>query len=592
MFRSLPVILLAACGTSPGGSPDPTNPIDPGTTPSTVPDPTDPAEAGPASTPVLGGGVAILLDGTIAAIDEAGARLVFLSAGGGAKLGEVAFAAGSQPQRLVQGDDGLVWVVLRRAGQVAAVDPSAAAVTQTLSVCPAPRGIDRDPGDGSLWVACASGELVHFDGEGVRTSWLLGTDLRDVVVDRADGDLWVSRFRAAEVLRVSANDGTVLKETGPEHFVSGALRAPFEATVAYRMIPDPEGGVYLLHQRSSEGPQQETPNAYGGEHCGGNVLTDVTHFDDAGSQSARLIDQAPVPVDLAFTPSGQLAIAAAGARLGSLAEQSVVRVASGDWVSDGPGLDCLTPANERPHDGHVVSAIAYDAQGRQVAVAQQPFAVLVDGVEVDASDPVEDELAFRAFTQNAGLGVACASCHPEGLDDGQVWNFVTLGDRRTQSLGGGILATAPFHWDGAFPTFGDLAHDVFLRMGSEEGTDVGALAAWIDGIDAPVVTPRGTADEIAAGEALFASAELGCAACHSGPRFTDNGSHDVGTGEVLQTPSLVGVGGRLPLMHDGCAPSLEARFLYAGCGGGDAHGVTSGLSEADVGALAAYLETL
>ena len=43
-----------------------------------------------------------------------------------------------------------------------------------------------------------------------------------------------------------------------------------------------------------------------------------------------------------------------------------------------------------------------------------------------------------------GVDLACASCHPEGHDDGQVWNFSALGPRRTQSLAGGIAGTEPF----------------------------------------------------------------------------------------------------------------------------------------------------
>jgi hypothetical protein len=65
----------------------------------------------------------------------------------------------------------------------------------------------------------------------------------------------------------------------------------------------------------------------------------------------------------------------------------------------------------------------------------------------------------------------------------------------------------------------------------------------------------------------------------------------VGKGEALQVPSLVGVAYRRPLMHDGCAADLRARF-NADCGGGDSHGKTSQLNETQLGDLIAYLETL
>jgi hypothetical protein len=45
-------------------------------------------------------------------------------------------------------------------------------------------------------------------------------------------------------------------------------------------------------------------------------------------------------------------------------------------------------------------------------------------------------------------------------------------------------------------------------------------------------------------------------------------------------------------MHNGCAPTLKDRFDKALCGGGDAHGTTSGLSPAEIQDLIAFLESL
>ena len=65
---------------------------------------------------------------------------------------------------------------------------------------------------------------------------------------------------------------------------------------------------------------------------------------------------------------------------------------------------------------------------------------------------------------------------------------------------------------------------------------------------------------------------------------------DVGTGEVLQVPSLVRVAYRAPFIHNGCANTLRDRFDPA-CGGAK-HGDVSQLSETEVDDLVAYLETL
>lgn len=56
-------------------------------------------------------------------------------------------------------------------------------------------------------------------------------------------------------------------------------------------------------------------------------------------------------------------------------------------------------------------------------------------------------------------------------------------------------------------------------------------------------------------------------------------------------PSLRGVALRLPLLHNGCADTLEKRFDPS-CGGGDMHGTTSQLSASELKDLVAYLGSL
>ena len=98
-------------------------------------------------------------------------------------------------------------------------------------------------------------------------------------------------------------------------------------------------------------------------------------------------------------------------------------------------------------------------------------------------------------------------------------------------------------------------------------------------------------DAAARGEILFNDEAVGCASCHGGAMLTNSKSVDVGTGKEFQVPSLVGIASRAPFMHDGCAPTLQARF-GGPCGGGDAHGRTSQLSPGQIDDLVAYIETL
>jgi mono/diheme cytochrome c family protein len=192
-------------------------------------------------------------------------------------------------------------------------------------------------------------------------------------------------------------------------------------------------------------------------------------------------------------------------------------------------------------------------------------------------------------------GLACASCHPEGRDDGHVWTFSGEGQRRTQTLAGTLAGTAPFHWGGNLPTLSFLMDEVSTRrMGGviQSSARVEALQGWLLALQPlrPAVSPVVEQSQVDQGEALFQDETVGCASCHSGPSFTNNRNEEVGRGAALQVPSLIGIGMRAPYMHDGCAATLMDRFDPA-CGG-DGHGDIAGLDAADLEALVAYMNTL
>lgn len=197
------------------------------------------------------------------------------------------------------------------------------------------------------------------------------------------------------------------------------------------------------------------------------------------------------------------------------------------------------------------------------------------------------------FHTDAGGGIACASCHPEGTEDGRVWKFSDVGTRRTQPLDVGLEGTAPFHWDGELDAFSDLMTRIFTeRMSGPTESDARSQALERYVYSLPRRPALRDASDSAAlrGKALFDSVATGCTTCHSGPKFSNNGFADVGKGVSVQVPSLVAVSARAPYMHDGCAKTLLDRFDPS-CGG-DAHGDVSSLSADDIGDLVAYLESL
>jgi hypothetical protein len=218
----------------------------------------------------------------------------------------------------------------------------------------------------------------------------------------------------------------------------------------------------------------------------------------------------------------------------------------------------------------------------------------------DEAPPPEGDPLLR-FHRDAGVGIACASCHPEGQDDGHVWRFgehvsgvATPGPRKTLPLAGTITARAPYHWAGELPTPADLAASTFTAaMGGDElpPDEVDALFAWLDGLRPVRATSAADAATLERGAALFAG--RGCAGCHAGPLGTDDRLADVRGDGPHKTPTLVGLGLRLAYLHDGCAPTLLDRLTGPeACTGGDAHGALGDLDDADLLALAEWLRTL
>ncbi|MCB9785833.1 MAG: c-type cytochrome [Deltaproteobacteria bacterium] len=226
----------------------------------------------------------------------------------------------------------------------------------------------------------------------------------------------------------------------------------------------------------------------------------------------------------------------------------------------------------------------------------------------------------RIFTyaRNPGLSeagqFACATCHPDGTEDGKVW-FIKDGPRQTIALAGRLQDTAPFNWLG---TKGELKHNMeqtIARMGGH-GLDEAELADLeqflLQGLRPPR-NPNLVGDGLdpvqALGKQIFEDPEVGCMSCHIGEASTDGELHDVGsTTEVerllrqqaneqgadlpppgyFNTPSLRGLWYTAPYLHNGKADTLyDVLEQTAGT-----MGATSQLEDDEIDALVAYLLTL
>ncbi len=512
---------------------------------------------------------------------------------------EIVLEKGDEPGRVVEDDAGRFHVALRRGGAIVTVDADSGKVVERRAACPAPRGIAYDARTDELHVACLGGELVTLPaGPGDATRRLqLDRDLRDVVVDGER--LLVSKFRAAELLTVNADGSVAERQKIPQFNLFGQEFVP---TVAWRTVGLPSGGVAMVHQRALIAPVEIVEGGYSSGGCDGSIVHSTvsevgTPDSGDGPKASPALPSATLPVDLAVSADGaSYAVVAAGTNEILLTTPTTLNANMG---FEGEGT-CIDAQQRMAVDGEP-TAVAF-AGDAVIVQTREPAGIHVLGIPGISSNRVitlpgesRKDTGHEMFHRNAAGPMACASCHPEGGEDGHTWVFNPIGPRRTQFVSGGILNTAPFHWDGDMSGIEAIMDEVFERRmgGVHQGPRrVNLFARWIDSLPAPPVSLAPDQGAVARGEAVFHDKTVDCARCHAGAQLTSNESFDVGTGKAFQVPSLVRIGTRAPFMHDGCATSLRDRFTNPACGGGDLHGKTSHLAEDQIDDLVAYLETL
>ena len=248
------------------------------------------------------------------------------------------------------------------------------------------------------------------------------------------------------------------------------------------------------------------------------------------------------------------------------------------------------------------------------------------------------------FTDLGRSTMTCDACHPDGHDDGLIFEK-THPQRLYRSVSlRSVRETPPYFFPAGFPTL-EMTADVVLgrnRLGNPAPTleEIAALTAYQKGIVALPNPNLGERGELPTqsilpdskrgnprrGLQLF-EGKAGCSAsaCHPGPQFTADQSaetrgaaHDVGTEVALplrprlqeappgphQVPSLVGAWDEFPLFASGAAGfavaadgTVEAAHRFplrrvVEHPGREQHGGLSKLDEQERDDLLAYLLTL
>ncbi len=251
-----------------------------------------------------------------------------------------------------------------------------------------------------------------------------------------------------------------------------------------------------------------------------------------------------------------------------------------------------------------------------------------------APEWVRGKILFNTANQpmSARRWVACASCHPDGLHDGRIWQQAE-GLRKTTAFVG-MAHTHPLHWSADRDEVQDFEYTVrsrlmqglgfikgqikpkvgFHKAELEEKTggrskDLDAIAIYSNSLDYPlsphVEAPGKLTAAAERGKKVFFNKEVGCATCHSGPYYTDSrlekpfNLHDVGTGgddksermgTKYDTPTLLNVYRGSPYLHDGSAKTLLE--VVTTFNKGDKHGKTSQLPMDQTADLVEFLKSL
>lgn len=530
-------------------------------------------------------------DGTLAhALDPVGRRLFTVPLDDPSGLVETHFE-GTPARVFVEG--GLLYVTFRDRNSLALLAADGSTVIASRDVCRTPEGLGRDGDD--LIVACRDGRLLSVDPEslGERRSVFLDTDLRDVVV-RVGKPLVVTRFGTAELLIVDAEGGLIERLRPPPE--SGR-----ESRVGWRTIALPDGTLAVLHQSnrlsleagiqgySSVPPSSLVVSILNPEATGAAPASN----DPSISLDPRLVQQQ------ALGGSGFGDLALHGGHLAAFTASGAFALRTTEML---PGFVEPTVRWIGSADAPFPPEIA--PEPRSIGIASHPaherLWLLVDdgrrlvesggGRAFQLHTEPRESFAFDLFHGGTPTGLTCATCHPEGREDGYAWSF--NGEPiRTQTLEGG-LTSLPLHRNGEHETLAGFLKLVFtgkMRGPALEAEHVSVVETFLARIPGPQAATVETA-AITEGRALFLTSEVGCAGCHVGDRGTDGWTHDVGTGGPLVTPPLRGLALRPPFLHDGAAATLRDVFGLAG--GGDAHGHVSSLTDSELDALVAYLESL
>lgn len=485
------------------------------------------------------------------------------SADGKKVLRTIALGAGAAPEQVVVGPDGRAYVTLRGLGRVAAIAPDGKLATAQAGL--EPFGLALSADGRTLWVSVSgAGEVIAYDALSLteKQRFKVDPDPRGLAAGPEDDKLFVAHLTGRSVSVIDLCAHAVRKIALPgatrDRLAELAGESSRVPNLTFAMALSPSGRrVFVPHDLEDTGAQVAPEVRSGGYGAGASqpVVSSVTTLD-AEAELVRGEQRGGMRGRMGFAMSGLSQPRAAVvdpartrlfvAGLGS----DEVRVLNTAYVDPGFAINegvLSVGAGAGPKglaispDGkklYVHAALKHTLQVFDVS-RPRPFgrevASLAVGPELLPPEAVHGRQLFftaRDSRISAFGQFACATCHPEGRQDGLTWRL-DKGPRQTPVLAGRLVGTAPYNWLGSKGSLQENMKETMGRLGGRglKGKDLADLELYLTKYLDPGPRPALAANALVErGRQLFESDDVGCAHCHApGTSFTDGKNHDVGT---------------------------------------------------------------
>ncbi|MGE0395373.1 MAG: hypothetical protein AB7T06_01505 [Kofleriaceae bacterium] len=542
--------------------------------------------AAPASPPYIASSrIAAVGDGALASDADSG-QLILTDAAG-KSIAQLAIGGDAA---LLAFDDVArrAYVADRRGDRVVVVDVGDAslAITATWKTPAEPYGVALAPNRATVYVTTiADRTLVALDAATGRERWraALSPEPRGLAIAPDESRVVIASLTSGAV------DEIVLGEAARTRKVALPSARNQHARGAFSVAFVGHTAVLPFQLAIPIAPHIETSDHYGG----GFDAPISQHVAFLGGDHRQSVAQTNIVEPRAIAWNGDRDIM----YLVGMASDHMVAIGKASQIEVVPPIITALPTHCGA-DGVAVtgsgSVLVWCSFKRSVARLEPKKTTIDAGPELIASTLTEDVRLGRTLFHQASFHsstngqMSCGSCHLDGRADGLSWQ-IQGGALQTPVIGGRLVGTAPYKWDGKAADLATSIRATVRRLGGEglSRRDVRYLVSFLESMPAPRVPTR-DAGAVARGKALFESGELGCTTCHEGPALTDRETHDLAGS--FDTPGLGALAVSAPYFHDGSAATLEAVLHDRG----RVHGMSEGAKQLrgdDLADLIAFLET-